>query len=215
MNSKQWIVVAFLIALLTGLLAVAAAEAGSSPEGVRAQVRELINEAERLKAHGHHEEAQQLMKHAEQVMKEARPRNELEQWLHRMNREIDELHEIRRHEKADALAREAEKLRDRARHGDRQAEEGQDVERRLHHLRQAVEHLSAAGNHDWAERLARHAEELEQEFHAQREGRHQGELVAHVEELTTAFHRLQREVEELHEIVGDLREQVEMLSHRR
>ena len=188
-------------------------------EGMRAEARELLAEAERRQEQGHADRARRLINEAEALMQAARHREELVAQLEEFHREIDELHERGQHDRAERLEREAENLAARlhARHRFRPAEdhEPQELERRMHHLDVAAEHLEAAGYEDWAQRLAGHAEELEAEYHARREHRDRDELAAHVEELTEVVHHLHREVEELREVVRDMQERIEVLSARR
>jgi uncharacterized protein YlxW (UPF0749 family) len=128
-------------------------------------------------------------------------------------------------ERARQLMEEAEHLMrvaDREEHGQRdECPEAEEVERRIHHLHEAAGHLDIAGYGEWADEVRRVAEEMERELHERDDrGRHDDEghhdeLVAHVKELTHAFKRMHRHVEELTEVVHDLQERVDHLSRER
>lgn len=125
--------------------------------------------------------------------------------LERMHRGLADARRTGRHEEAEQIERRIHEMNREMQH-QRAAFEGDrpriEPDARLHHLRNAAENLEAAGLRDEARRYHEQAERLQREMEAARRPEHAGPGRAE---------HLEREVRELHEIIGDLRREVHEL----
>lgn len=139
--------------------------------------------------------------------------------LRTLQREVERLADVGRHDEAERLAQKVRQLArglGRETRGQERAHgpERMEFERRAEHLRIAIENLRAAGLHDQAEHLERAAERLlqpepvSQERHAQQER-------PHAPALEEAVDRLHAQVAEMREAMHGLQEQIEQLSEQR
>ncbi len=139
--------------------------------------------------------------------------NDLEQRLHNLEREIGELREAGKHDKAEHLERQAEEIRhhfaNREHGGERHHEEQEHqhtkegFRERLHQLEREIEELREAGKHDHAEQLERQANEIRGHF-AQREHGEGRERLEHLQaERRVARQHLEEISERLKSIDGE------------
>jgi len=210
MKHTSWLIATGCVAALTGVLAIATPFGEDAPQSVRAEVRELLQESQRLRERGSVEDAEHLAARAEELIHLARERDELAGRLEHMRREIAELREAGRVDRADLLEREAHgvanRLEELNRRLDPHRREAAGIEERIHHLRQAAEHLQAAGREDWAREIHRLIEAEQSEARGRAPGDAPEQLHAHVRELTQVVRELQEEVREMRRVVDDLKE---------
>jgi hypothetical protein len=198
-------------AIVTGAIALASPRGEDAPESVRAEVIELFREADRLRERGSVEDAEHLAGRAEELIHLAREREELIGRLERMRREMAELRETGRIDRAEVMEREARgvatRLEELNRRLDVRERHGPQIEERIHHLRQAAEHLQAAGREDWAREIRNLIAKEESETHQRAASGGGEELHARVNELAQAVRELNAAVREMRRIVDELQSQ--------
>lgn len=164
-----------MVAWLPLLPAVAGDEQEREIEAARKRLEAMLREAEELQAAGHADEARRLRKKAEDLGaaierahekarrgREPNEREEIREILHGLERGIDALRKLKRHEEAEHLAEIAAHVRRELEKRHEARKEKEVAEWQIRVMRWGVEALVKAKRHDGADLLERalHARRL-------------------------------------------------------